>query len=84
MNLEEENKQKRKQANLTIDEWFGFFFFPNKYLFSRINYKSFNEIEEERFAKFGFTKKLKQAREATFFGVLFYINLVLLIIVLLR
>ncbi|WP_296385607.1 hypothetical protein [Winogradskyella sp.] len=81
MNLEEENREKRKNASLTVEEWLTFFFFPLKDKTTLFSKESFNEIEEKRFKKYGFEKKMKQAKEAKFFGVLFYINLILIIIV---
>jgi len=84
LSLEEENKEKRKQKSLKIEEWLTFFFFPVKNRNRFFPSKSFNEMEEARFEKFGFDKKKKQALEAKFFGILFYINLTLLIMVLLN
>ncbi|WP_225036522.1 hypothetical protein [Winogradskyella sp. SM1960] len=82
MNLEQENKAKRKHKSLTIEEWLTFFLFPIKSRNQLFPTKSFNDLEEKRFEKFGFEKKRKQANEAKFFGILFYINLILGIIVL--
>ena len=81
MNIEQKNKQKRKNIPLTLSEWFGFFFLP-------INMKSrslfvtddFNDTEVERFKKFGFEKKLKQSEQARFLGLIFYIILILIVI----
>jgi len=83
LDLEEENRKKRKEASLTTEEWLTFFFFPTQ-AFTRFNSDAFNKTEQKRFKEFGFDKKRKQASEAKFFGILFYINLILFIIVLLN
>ena len=81
MNLEEKNKEKRKNASLTVAEWFGFFLIPvnmtNSSLFPA---KDFNDIEESRFEKYGFDKKSKQAFIARMLGMVFYFIIIPIIL----
>jgi len=64
LSLEANNKEKRKQIPLTIEEWLIFFFLPLKKYNPIFPSESFNEIEEERFIRHGFNKKLEQTRTA--------------------
>ncbi|MBJ2174329.1 hypothetical protein JBL43_08770 [Aureibaculum sp. A20] len=73
MNLVEENKEKRKNASLTIAEWFGFFLLPINMSLRYISKRDFNDDQENRFATYGFDKKMKQAGIARLLGILFYI-----------
>ena len=80
MNLEQENIEKRKNAPLSNSEAASFFFIP--FGFAKINkWKNtdFNESELERFKKFGFERKIKQASEMRRFGVIFYISIVIIL-----
>lgn len=71
MNLEEENKEKRKEITLTTEEWLTFFFFPiDRKDTSKTT--SFNEIEDQSFDKYGFDKKQKQSSDARVYGCAFY------------
>ncbi|MDY7396165.1 hypothetical protein UMM65_13015 [Aureibaculum sp. 2210JD6-5] len=83
MNLEEKNKEKRKNASLTVGEWLGFFLLPiNITTSSLFPAKDFNDSEDERFEKYGFDKKSKQAFIARMLGLIFYfIVLPLLILI---
>lgn len=73
MNLEEKNKEIRKNASLTVSEWFEFFLLPinitNSSLFPA---RDFNDDEDDRFEKYGFNKKSKQAFIARMLGLIFY------------
>ena len=80
MNLELENKEKRKETPLTKGEWLAFFFVPVNPNW-RLNPKSANQIEFERFKKYGFEKKVKQAEKARISGILFYLLIVLIVII---
>ena len=80
LNKEELNKKKRKTIPLTKEELFNFFIFPVNPN-SRLNSKSANQIEFDRFKKFGFEKKMEQAETAQIAGVLFYFFLILIAII---
>jgi hypothetical protein len=81
MNLEKKNKEKRKVTPLTKSERLIFFFYP----FSRdsgfLNTHEFNKKEDERFEKFGFELKIKQASEVRQRGIIFYAVIVFIIII---
>lgn len=81
MTLEEKNKEKRKNASLTVNEWFGFFLLPinltNSSLFPA---RDFNDDEEDRFEKYGFDKKIRQSFIARMLGMVFYFIVIPLII----
>ncbi|WP_179019685.1 hypothetical protein [Winogradskyella forsetii] len=81
MNLEEENKEKRKQIPLTKDEWITFFFFPFKNDGGILNTHEINKKEGERFEKYGFKLKKKQADKARKNGAVFYAVIVFLIMI---
>ena len=82
MNLEEQNEEKRKFEPLTTSEWLSFFFFP----FRKIgtwdigNTDKFNEIEEERFEKYGFERKQKESSLARTYGYISHIMISIIII----
>ncbi|WP_405604203.1 hypothetical protein [Polaribacter sp. Asnod1-A03] len=80
MNQELENKEKRKTIPLTREEWLSFFIFPVNSNW-RLNPKSANQIEYERYKKFGFEKKIKQVKNARTAGILFYILLFIIAII---
>ena len=85
MNLEKENTEKRKNAPLSNSEALSFFFIPIG--FAKINrWKNtdFNESEIDRFKKFGFERKIKQASEMRIFGMIFYISIAIILAYLLR
>ena len=80
MNLEDENKEKRKNASLTVAEWFGFFLLPiNMTYRSLFPARDFNDDQENRFATYGFDKKIKQAAIARILGVLFYVLIMIIL-----
>lgn len=81
MNEKSKNTELRKLARLSYKEWLPFFIFPLN-LTSHLKSKSANQIEKERFVKFGFEKKIEQAETAQVAGILFYgfITLVVIII----
>ena len=77
MSLEEEN---RKNASLTVEEWFGFFLLPiNMTYRSLFPAKDFNDDQVDRFVKHGFDKKRKQAGIARVLGILFYILVMIIL-----
>lgn len=82
MSLEEENRKKRKQADLTTREWLDFFFFPSTSIFGNKLFpmRDFQDQEVERLQKFGFDKKEKQARQARTLGFIFYVLMLLILI----
>ncbi|WP_282043082.1 hypothetical protein [Winogradskyella flava] len=85
MNLEQKNAEKRKNAPLSNSEALSFFFIPTG--FAKINMwknTDFNESEIERFKKFGFERKIKQASEIRIFGMIFYISVVIILVYLLN
>jgi len=86
LNLEEENTKKRKEASLTNSEWLTFFFFPfRKHNFLDFNsLNEFNRTEEERFKKFGFERKEKEASLARTYGVISYTAITIIIIYLIN
>ena len=80
MNQELKHKEKRKTEPLTTREWLVFFIFPMNPN-SRLNSKSANQIEYERYERFDFEKKMEQVETAQIAGVLFYFFLIIIIIV---
>ena len=85
MNQEQENTKNRKNAALSNAEAAGFFFIPIG--FAKINRwenTDFNESEMERFKKFGFDRKIKQASEMRIFGIIFYISSAIILAYLLK
>jgi hypothetical protein len=80
LNQEVKNTEKRKIEPLTTKEWLTFFIFPVNPN-SRLNSKSANQIEYERFERYGFEKKMEQVETAQISGVLFYIFLFIIAII---
>ena len=82
MNLEEQNEEKRKLEPLTTSEWLSFFFFPfrKNSAWDFENTDRFNEIEEERFEKYGFERKQKESSLARTYGYISYIMISIIII----
>ncbi|MDO1500625.1 hypothetical protein Q2T40_10830 [Winogradskyella maritima] len=85
MDLEERNKKERSNASLTKEEWLTFLFSPF-YSTNRIGLdtNTFNETEEERFKKFGFHQKYKEAQQARSYGCFLYIFVFLLIVIIIN
>lgn len=85
MNLEQENSKKRKSAPLSNTEAAIFFFNPIGFVkFKRWKNTDFNESEMERFKKYGFERKIKQASEMRVFGIIFYISIIIILAYLLE
>ena len=85
MSLEKENIEKRKNAPLTNSEALSFFFIPIGFAkLNRWKNTDFNESEIERFKKFGFERKIKQASEMRIFGMIFYISIAIILAYILR
>ncbi|MBL4642166.1 MAG: hypothetical protein JKY44_01105 [Flavobacteriaceae bacterium] len=85
MNQEQENTKNRKNAALSNAEAAGFFFIPIG--FAKINRwenTDFNESEMERFKKFGFDRKIKQASEMRKLGMIFYISISIMLAYILK
>lgn len=81
MNLEEENKEKRKGIPLTTKEWLTFFFFPFQSDRGFLNTHDFNEKENKRLEKFGFDRKIEQASQARFLGILSYAIVIMILLI---
>ena len=78
-----ELEEKRKVEPLTSEEWFSFFFlsfFTPKPQWQ--DNDSFSESELQRFKRYGYYKKLKQARTTMFLGTIFWTVIFILIIIL--
>ncbi|RZN80584.1 MAG: hypothetical protein EVB11_11390 [Winogradskyella sp.] len=85
MNIEKENAEKRKNAPLSNSEALSFFFIPIGFAkLNRWKNTDFNESEIERFKKFGFERKIKQASEMRIFGMIFYISIAIILAYLLK
>ncbi len=65
-------QQKRKTEPLTTEEWLTFFILPFFTPKPIGRNDHFSESELERFEKYGFKEKIKQARKAKFLGVIFW------------
>ena len=78
-----EYKEKRKNEPLTREEWITFFFIP---LTPKPRWRNdhFSESEFQRFDKYGFDKKTKQASEAKMLGYFFWIIVTILGLVMAR
>jgi hypothetical protein len=68
----QEYKEKRKDEPLTRDEWFSFFFLPFVTPSPSWRKDHFSDSEFDRFEKYGFHKKAKQATELKLLGCLFW------------
>ncbi|MEG3660189.1 hypothetical protein V5097_22455 [Arenibacter palladensis] len=79
-----EFKEKRKDEPLTRDEWISLFFLP--FITPNPSWRKdhFSESEFQRFEKYGFDKKAKQASEVKILGFLFWFVIVILGIVIAR
>lgn len=80
MDQNQRNKRKRKNADLTTQEWLQFFFFPSSLGSNFFPTKGHNDHEFERFKKFGFDKKQKQARYAQICGFVFYFMVFVIVV----
>jgi len=79
------NKEKRKTTPLTTEEYLTFFFFPYINTGSLGSFtKSYNQSEDERFIKYEFDVKLKQAKKARGLGLLFYAIVMFLLLTLVK
>ena len=85
MRIEQENAEKRKNAPLSNSEALSFFFIPIGFAkLNRWKNTDFNESEIERFKKFGFERKIKQASEMRIFGMVFYISIAIILAYILK
>ncbi|GAA4964662.1 hypothetical protein [Algibacter aquimarinus] len=80
LNLKKENELKRKNKSLTHNEWMTFFFLP--FLTPKPNHRNddFSQSELDRFKKYGFDKKIKEASKAKKQGLLFWLVMILITI----
>lgn len=82
---QEKNIESRKTIPLKASESLTFFFIPFSFFgLDKFRKNDFNESEMERFKKYGFDLKIKQANELTIYGRVFYIALTIIIIYLLK
>jgi len=67
-----EFKENRKDESLTREEWLSFFILP--FITPRPKWRNdhFTDSEYQRFEKYGFDKKAKQASEAQTLGIFFW------------
>ena len=80
MNQETDNTEKRKTTPLTNSEAALFFFLPLGFFgINKTKSTEFNESELERFKRYNFDLKLKQAREMKIGGIIFYLSLMIII-----
>ncbi|MEO0506043.1 MAG: hypothetical protein AAF090_07800 [Bacteroidota bacterium] len=75
---------KRKDEPLTREEWLTLFFIPYSSSGGPFNNKEFAKEEAERYEKYGYETKKKQAAEAQLWGTIFWIVVVLVIAVLFK
>lgn len=80
----EKNAKKRKTMPLTNAEFFTFFFFPVFRKDFGIDNHQLNKDENNRFIKYGFDKKLKEAQSARLYGKIFYFGIIILIAVIIK
>lgn len=78
------NKEKRKNASLTTSEWLTFFFLPFFSPKSSGEIDDFSESELERFRKYEFENKYRQAIKLKLYGYLFWTGVIFTVIILLR
>ena len=79
-----EFKEKRKDEPLSRDEWISLFFIP--FLTPKPSWRKdhFSESEFQRFEKYGFDKKAKQASEVKMLGFLFWFVVIIIGLVIAR
>lgn len=81
MDLEKDLAQKRKHASLNLAEWLGFFLLP---ISPKVGFTNrdddYTKSELERFEKYGFDKKLSQARTAKVAGFFFWIVITIIVV----
>jgi len=65
--------ENRKTEPLTFSEWFSFFFILIKTRKFYSPNDDFMDSELERFRTYGFETKFKQARQAYYLGILFFL-----------
>lgn len=80
MTEKEKNTEIRKLKPLSISEKLSFFFLPFNLGSRLFPTKDFNNTEVERFKKFGFDRKLTEARIFKKYGIIFYILLAIILL----
>ncbi len=73
-----EFQKKRKDEPLTNEEWLTFFLLPFFTPKPRWREDHMSESEMERFQKYGFEKKAKQADKVRVFGILFWFLIIMI------
>jgi len=68
--------ENRKNEPLTFSEWFSFFFIFIKTRKSYSPNDDFTDSELERFRTYDFETKFKQARQAHYLGILFFLIII--------
>ncbi|MCH4824622.1 hypothetical protein ML462_15720 [Gramella lutea] len=78
MEKEDFNKMNRKDKPLNTKEWLTFFFLP--FLTTKPIWRNdnFPQSELERFEKYGFEKKLEQAKKTQKLGKLFWFGIMII------
>ncbi|TXG35616.1 hypothetical protein [Seonamhaeicola maritimus] len=79
--LEKRNREKRKTDPLTAEEWLYFFILPFFTPSSNHRDDHFSESEIDRFKRYGFEKKLKQAYRVKAYGYLFWMVMIFIMAV---
>ena len=76
-----EFKENRKDESLTSEEWLSFFILP--FITPRPKWRNdhYTDSEYQRFEKYGFDKKAKQASEVQTLGILFWFVLFIVCLV---
>jgi len=72
-------KNRRKSQSLTRAEWWSFFILPMVTPGPLHRDDHFSDSELERFNKYGFEKKIRQAQTVQLLGILFWIILFLIL-----
>ena len=81
INLEKRNERKRKSASLTTEEWLTFFFLPFFTPKPKHRDDHFSQSELDRFKKYGFETKYKQAYKVKFYGFVFWTMVIVIAVV---
>ncbi|WP_299715273.1 hypothetical protein [uncultured Tenacibaculum sp.] len=71
---------ERREAALTSDEWWNFFLLSFFAMNNRSENDDFSESELDRFRRYGYHKKLKEAQKLIFLGFLFWSFLIIIVI----
>ncbi|MBQ4820349.1 hypothetical protein [Aquimarina sp. MMG016] len=72
-----EFQDRRKQASLTTSEWMSFFFLSSFIPKPRWRDDHFSKSELERYRKYGFETKEREAQKAKLYGSFFWILMII-------